>query len=103
MPRFQSLGVEVIGIEPVARGDQGDAFGNLDPLTFQHRYLARVIGHESHSIKAQTPQQGRTDPEIALIILEAQAMIRLDGIESPDFADHRRASCWQARCRALPD
>ncbi len=60
---------------------QRHTLGHRHTAAFHHRNLARVVRHQPHRTEPHLPQQPRTQPEIAFVILEPQPVVRLDRVE----------------------
>jgi hypothetical protein len=57
------------------------AFHDLDALTREHLDLGGVVRQQPDATDAEASQQLRADAEVALIVLEAEPVIRLDRVE----------------------
>jgi hypothetical protein len=65
----------------VGRNDDGDSLHDLQSVAGESAVLLRVVRQEAQAAEAEVRQDLRADAVVALVRVEAQLLIRLDGVE----------------------
>ena len=75
-----ALGFEVAGVELGLGDDGGEAFDNLNAVSFEGGYLFWVVGDEADGGDAEVPEDPGGELELAAVSLEAKLEVGLDGV-----------------------
>ena len=76
------LGLQVSQIVFVGCYLNGHVLNDLQSVCLQSHTLDRVVGQQSHLVYAEVAQHLGTATVVALVGLEAQVNVRIDGVES---------------------
>src|SRR3954468_9861410 len=80
--QLRPLGFEVARVLVVRDRDDGDALVDGEAVTLQTDELARIVGDGPDGFETEIEKDLRADSVIAEIGLEAEALVRLDGVDS---------------------
>ncbi|MPL60789.1 hypothetical protein SDC9_06351 [bioreactor metagenome] len=80
--RLRRLRRQIGGVVAAEPDLQRHPLDHLDAVRLEHPHLGGVVGQQPHLREAELLQQRRADAEVALVILETKAVVRLDGVET---------------------
>jgi len=82
VPELVLFGLEVAASKVGRRNFERNRFGNGEAVTLQPHEFPRVVGQQPHRLHAEITQDLCTDAIVALVCLETQTLVRLDGVET---------------------
>src|ERR1700722_1354566 len=95
------LGAEIAFVVGVRRNDERDLVRHLEAVAAQAVVLPRVVGEHHHPLDPEVRQDLGADPIVALVDRQAEAEIRLDGVEAAILERVRTELVHEADAAAL--